>query len=333
MNEKDVLIRLGMVGSGRIAGRTVAELALVEGIEPYAVYNPHAGSAERFAAAYDIPHAYEDWDAFLASVDAVYIAAPHAAHAEYVRRALLAGKHVLCEKPLCLRKDEAVALFSLAEKHHLALMEGIKTVWAPGYRRVLALLQAGTIGELRDVEACFTRLTPDGLRELMDPAGGSLTEFGSYTLLPILGMLGMKYRSIHFDAMLDADGLDVYTKVSFRYADAMALSKTGLKVKSDGQLLVSGTGGYIRVAPPWWKTERIELCFEDSAKNRVETVPFEGYGLRYEWRAFVQNVREAREGRAGVDPAMRELSIGMADVMEQFLAWRRAQRASSSIHA
>ena len=179
---------------------------------------------------------------------------------DYVKKALTSGLHVLCEKPLCLQKSQAKELCALAKEKGLVLMEAIKTAYSPGFIRLISMVKSGVIGEVVDVETCFTRITPSAMRELQDEQfGGSLTEFGSYTLLPIVKILGTKYDDISFESFFAENGLDIYTKVHFKYRHALATSKTGLKVKSDGQLLISGTNGYIKVTPPWWKTTECHL--------------------------------------------------------------------------
>lgn len=108
------------------------------------------------------------------------------------------------------------------------------------------MVQSGKIGKVCDVEACFTRLANIDSRERTDAAyGGAFLEFGSYTLLPIIKLLGTDYRDIHFDTIYDENGVDLYTKVYMSYDNAMALSKNGVAVKSEGQLVIAGTKGYI----------------------------------------------------------------------------------------
>ena len=94
------MVKLGIIGTGRIANRFVLASETVQGLKVNAVYNPHPGSAEAFAANHKLAHAYSDFGLFLDEVDAVYIATPHETHKEYVSKALDAGKHVLCEKPM-----------------------------------------------------------------------------------------------------------------------------------------------------------------------------------------------------------------------------------------
>ena len=94
----------------------------------------------------------------------------------------------------------------------LVLMEAVKTAYCPGFGQLINMVQSGKIGRVCDVEACFTRLANIDSRERTDAAyGGAFLEFGSYTLLPIIKLLGTDYKDIHFDTIYDENGVDLYT--------------------------------------------------------------------------------------------------------------------------
>ena len=137
-------------------------------------------SARKFAETNELKFYTANLDDFFNQIDAVYIASPHGTHYGYVKQSLLAGKHVLCEKPMTLNRKEAEELFSLAKEKNCILMEGIKTAYCPGFVQMLSIARSGVIGTIRDVEACFTKLTSPILRELTDTqTGGSFTELAS----------------------------------------------------------------------------------------------------------------------------------------------------------
>jgi glycerol-3-phosphate cytidylyltransferase len=320
-SERHAVLRLGIAGTGRIAGRTMEELKFVSGVTPAAAYNPRMSSAESFAGDFEIEKAFDGYDDFLKSVDAVYIASPHETHYDYARRALLAGKHVLCEKPMVLRESEARELFELSKQTGLVLMEAIKTAYAPGFLNLLAIAKGGRIGTIRDVEASFTKLVADreGAREYDPAVGGSFTELASYPLLPIIKLLGTDFKDLRFEMFRGRNQVDVYTKAYFCYNGAVASAKTGIGVKSEGQLLVSGTNGYILVKSPWWLIKGFEVCYENPEHNENFSAPFPGYGMRFEVADFVRNISE---------PAMRnyklypEDSIAIAAIIEKFFKAR-----------
>lgn len=308
--------RIGIIGTGRIAGRFIPEAKLVSGISTQGVYNPHIESAKRFADQWEIEY-YADMEAFYEEVDAVYVASPHEMHYGYIKSALEHGKHVLCEKPMVLQKAQAEEVFRYAREHDLILFEGIKTAYCPGFNKLLGVACSGMIGNIRNVEVCFTKLENPANRELTDLLyGGSLTELGSYVILPILKLLGENYDDIHFDVIRGENGLDLFTKISFVYPNAIATATCGLGVKSEGRLLVSGTKGYLVAEAPWWKTSYFEVHYEDPLKVDKYSEAFLGDGLRYEVSDFLSmiNGRNSSEFKL-----TRSESVALAGIMEKFL--------------
>ncbi|WP_049945705.1 Gfo/Idh/MocA family protein [Butyrivibrio sp. LC3010] len=287
------MIRIGIIGTGRIAGRAVNEIKEVEDLCLFSVFNPDKEHAEEFAKKYNIDHAYSDIDDFLESVDAIYIASPHGTHYEYARKALTKKKHVLCEKPMVLSGSEVRNLYEIAESNNIILMEAIKTAYCPGFQKLEEVVKSSAIGSVIDVEAAFTRLTDGNVRELTDITnGGAFTEFGSYTMLPIFRFLGTDYRQVFYHSIpvKHSEGVDGYTKAIFKYENKFATAKTGLTVKSEGQLLISGTLGYILVPSPWWLTRYFEVRHEDPKQIEKYECEFEGDGLRYEFKEFCKRI-------------------------------------------
>ena len=319
------VLHLGIVGSGRIAPRFLAEAKYVSGVNVRAVYNPGKESAMAFANKHELEAYYGGFDEFLETVDAIYIASPHQTHYQYAKMALKKRKHVLCEKPLTFSVKEAEELYELAETKKAVLMEGIKTAYCPGFVEMMNVAKNGIIGEVRDVEACFSRITGPTLREMTNAEyGGAFLEFGSYTLLPIFKLLGCDYESVEFDSIKAENGIDIYSKIHFKFKDGLALSKTGVGVKSEGQLVIAGTQGYILAESPWWLTRSFEVRFEDPNKIVKYSPKFLGDGLRYEIADFVSKINGNNKNSYYLT---KEESIAMAGVVERFMKLRRSENA------
>lgn len=308
------LIRLGVVGSGRIANRFIPESKFVSGVTVEGVYNPHTDSARRFAETHELAFYSDDYERFLSRVNAVYIASPHDTHYAYTEQALKAGKHVLCEKPMVFRMDEARRLFELARKQKVILMEAIKTAYCPGFQRLVSCAKSGKIGQIVSVDAAFTKLVPPHTREVQDDeAGGSVTELATYPLLAIFKLLGFQYEQVQFYSYLGKKRVDLFTQIHMQYPDAVATAKVGLGVKSEGSLVISGTRGYIYVPAPWWKTEYFELRFEDPNEAEKNFYKFSGDGLRYELMEFLVRIADGQ-----MDESACALSAWISGVMERY---------------
>ncbi len=310
--------RIGIIGTGRIAGRFIPEAKLVSGVSVQGVYNPHAESTKKFAEKWEI-EPYDSLSDFFRAVDSVYVASPHETHYDYIKKSLNAGKNVLCEKPMALKRKQAEELFALAKEKHLILFEGIKTAYCPGFNKLLGVAGIGVIGEVRYLDACFTKLEKKDSRELTDKKyGGSFTELGSYCLLPMVKLFGIGCPDVRFDSIRGENGLDIFTRASFVYPRGIANITCGLGVKSEGRLLIGGTEGYIVAEAPWWKTGYFEVHYEDSTVVDKYTERFLGDGLRYEISDFL-NAINGRSGNAGEFKLTREDSVALAGMMECFL--------------
>lgn len=318
------VINIGIIGTGRIAARFLEESSYVSGINVSSIYNPHLESALWFAKnnKIDIDGPMiltDDIEVFFDSVDAVYIATPHETHTEYISMALRRGKHVLCEKPMGLNKSDIKEMLAIANDNNLVCMEAIKTAYCAGFQQILDIVKSGAIGKVRDVEAAFSKIGAAAGREMWGRSGGSFTELASYCLLPVMKLLGTDVKDIHTYSVESPLGTDSYTKMMITYEDGVATIKTGLGVKTEGELIVAGDDGYIRVPSPWWLTKRIEVHHENPNQIEVYEEEFAGGGLRYEIEAFVKCINNPGNVKKITD----EESIWLSDMMEQFLAKRK----------
>ncbi len=309
-------VRFGIAGTGSIARRFVPESSAVSCVYINAAFSIDSDECRRFCADNNIPVAAENYRSMLEHCDAVYIATPHYTHYEYAKAALEAGKHVLCETPFVLRVNEAEELIRLADKKGLILMVAHKTAYCPAFRHLISMLKSGVIGDIVDINASVTTITDESSGKL-DPTryGGSMNENACFPILPILKLLGTGYRNIEFYSKMRND-VDIYTKAVFRYDSATASFQVGLGAKTEGNMIISGTGGYVYVPAPWWKTDYFELRFEDQNKNKKCFLPFMGEGLRYEIREFINAV-------LSYGPGSRILSdkeiLAMTEIQERYL--------------
>jgi glycerol-3-phosphate cytidylyltransferase len=312
--ESQAVYRLGIIGSGRIAHRIVPETKMVNGVELSAVLNPDAKAAESFAAQYGI-QACTDFETFVQQVDIVYVASPHLTHYDYVKRSLLADKHVLCEIPLLLSKEQAMELYRLAEKRNLVLMEASKTAYCPAFGHIITLVKSGIIGDVVDVKASLSKMVTPPTREL-DPeqAGGAMTEHAPLTLMAIIKLLGIDWHDISFHTKME-NGVDIYTQGVINYPHATSSFTLGIGVKTEGNLVISGTKGYVYVPAPWWLTDYFEVRYEDQTRNKKYFYSYDGEGLRYEIQEFLSMIVN---NRRSCYKLRRRESIAIAEIIEKY---------------
>lgn len=309
-------VRIGIIGCGRVARRFPSEASVVNGVKVVAAYDIDPEAAKALADQSQVT-VYDDLRKFYDAVDAVYIASPHLTHYEYIRQSLKEGKHTLCETPLVLNADQAKEVYSLASEKGVILMEANKTAHCPAFNHLMVMIKSGVIGQVVDVEASLSKLWDDDktLREF-DPkqAGGSMYELGSYPLLPILKLCGTDYQNLLLYSRME-DGIDMYTKGVLQFRNSVCTFKVGLGVKTEGNLVISGTKGYAYVPAPWWKTDYFELRYEDQNKNKKYFYKWDEAGLRYEIQEFISCILNNRQSSARL--SIHE-SITMAGIMQKF---------------
>lgn len=280
-------VNIGIIGTGSIASRFVPESENVNSAVISAAYNPNHKECTAFCEMFNIPVSAKNIEELFANCNAVYIASPHYTHYKYVKLALNAGKHVLCETPFVFSKAEAEELYNIAEEKGLLLQVALKTAYCPAFGHLFSLLKSGVIGDIVEVNASVTTLTDESSEKLdYKRFGGSMSENACFPLLPIFKFLGTDFRNINFYSKIKRN-VDMYTKAVFRYDHAVASFQVGLGVKTEGAMTIAGTKGYVYVPAPWWKTDYFEVRYEDQNLNKKYFYPYVDEGLRYEIKDFV----------------------------------------------
>ena len=314
--ESETIVNIGVVGCGRIAQRFIPETTRVDAVRLTAIYDISHSAAE--SVTEDKSIICRSFEELVDRVDAVYIATPHLSHYSQAKYALEQGRHVLCETPLVLKKEQAEELYKLASDNNLVLLEANKTAFCPAFNHLITLIKSGLIGDVVGIDASESKLWgEDKLKRELDPneAGGSLYEMVSYPLLPIIKLLGTNHRNINLYSRLNSNGVDVYTRGIMCFERAVASFQLGLGVKTEGNLIISGTKGYAYVPSPWWKTDYFELRYEDQNLNKKYFYKWDEPGLRYEIQEFVSCIINHRNHSPRLTP---KESIAMAAIMEQF---------------
>lgn len=287
-------LRLGVVGDVSFVAKFERESHYVNGLEVVGLCTDNDSLVVDNSNLRQISFVTNDYDRLIDQVDAVYLLSHPSRHYEQIKKALERGKHVLCESPITLSILEWEELSSLANKKGLVLMDAIRTAYAFAYYRLLLLVKSGVIGDVVSIDSSCTSLrdseiTGEGLRNVWN----SICSWGPCALLPIFQILGTDYKHKQITSHLRDKQMmyDTFTKVTFVYPHAVASIKVGKGVKTEGELVISGTTGYIYVPAPWWKTEYFEIRREDPAQNKRYFYQLDGEGIRYELVSFVKAIQ------------------------------------------
>lgn len=284
-------LRIGLVGESSILNKFAAECHYVNGIVVTGVCTQD--DKEFYDEVKSLPLKTNTLDELLAVCDAIYIASHPSKHYEQIKTALSAGKHVLCETPIALSVNEYKELVSMAHEHGLMLMDSLKTAYSTAYNRMLLLVKSGIIGEVKSVDSICTSLS-DLEKKSGKPTEhtwNSICAWGPTAMLPIFQLLGSEYVYRQITSHLIAPDFDSFTKVAFVYPHAVASLKVGKGVKSEGELIISGTKGYVYVPAPWWKTDYFEVRYENPANNKRYFYQLNGEGIRYEIVSFLKAIQ------------------------------------------
>lgn len=308
-------VKVGIIGCGRVAKRFPKEASVVSGVKVVAAYDTDDDALLNFSNDNIGVVGYGELKRMYDVVDAVYIATPHLSHYDLIKQSILSGKHILVETPMVLSGCQAKELFEIAEQKGVILMEANKTAHCPAFNHLMVMIKSGVIGEVVDIDASLSKLLADkSLREFdSKQAGGSFYELGSYPLLPIVKLMGCDYENMNIYSRFE-NGVDIYTKGIVRYPKAVCSFKLGLGVKTEGNLVISGTKGYAYVPAPWWKTDYFELRYEDQNNNQKYFYKWDGFGLRYEIQEFISCILNKRFSTSRL---RRRESICMAKMMQQ----------------
>lgn len=289
-------IRLGLVGRHVNVQKYINESQYVNGIESVAIYtNELEVCHEQFP---QIPIITNDYKKFLGSVDAIYVYSLPNQHYDQIKQAFEMGKHVLCESPVTLTVVQYDELKTLAEQKGVILMEAIKTAYSMAYARLMLMVKTGKIGDVLSVDSICTSLADLQASDFqdLDQKWNSICAWGPTALLPIFQILGNSYSCKYITTnYLDVEKqFDRFTKIAFVFPKAVASIKVGKAVKSEGELIISGTKGYIYVPAPWWKTDYFEIRYENPSENRRFFYQLDGEGIRNELSIFVKAIENQR---------------------------------------
>ena len=290
-------VRLGLMGRYSNVRKYLAEVAYVNGLEIAGVYVEDCGQFNEDGLKKG--SFVESYDELLERVDAVYITSHPSHHYEDIRKALMKGKHVLCESPIALNVNQYDELSSLANGKNLILMDAIKTAYGMAYNRLVLLLKGGKIGKIMSVDTTCTSLSDLQHTDYTELGNkwNSMCAWGPTALLPVFQLLGPNYKTkVVTSCFIDKEQqFDIFTKIAFVYDHAVASIKVGKGVKSEGELIISGTQGYVYVPAPWWKMDYFELRYEDSNRNRRYFYQLDGEGIRYELVSFVKAIESGHQ--------------------------------------
>lgn len=305
------LLRIGTLGAARITPNALIRPARqVQGVTLAAIAARDPAKARTFAAQHDIPQVYDSYGALLAdpTIDAIYNPLPNHLHAEWTIRALEAGKHVLCEKPLAANAAEAEQMAQTAERTGLVLMEAFHTIYHPLAIRMKAIIDSGELGQIRhiDVQFCTLMWRWWDIRLRYDLAGGATMDLGCYAIRLLRFLTNAEPEVVRAQAQISSSQLDRWISADLRFPNHITGSFTCAFWSTKLiriTVRVIGEAGEMDVLNPILPQLYHRLQVRTAAGSRTERHPGDST-YTYQLRAFVAAIRGQRslltDGRDGV---------------------------------
>ena len=270
-------IQWGVLGTADIAhGQTIPGMRLAENCELYAVAGRKMEKARQFQEEFGFQKAYEGYDALLQDpeVEAVYIPLPNSLHAEWSIRAMQAGKHVLCEKPLAPTEADARRMFDTAREHHVFLMEAFAYLHNPAVEAIKAELDAGAIGEIRYIDSAFIagRRPDTDIRLRKETYGGALYDLGCYPVSMILRLTGSEPVQVKAAAQFSDRGIDLAASAVLIFENGITAGADCAMISEIGRLdrlHILGTQGEIH--SPMYFNQAGEISYSVICNGKTET--------------------------------------------------------------
>lgn len=309
------LIRFGIIGPGRAATRFAHGLEAVDHATLAAVWGRSPERTRTFAQKFSLPAIAPTLEALVATaIDAVYIATHPDSHADLIRAALAAGKHVLCEKPAALNTSQLDQILAAARRHDLLFMEAMKPPFFPLYKKLLEHLAADPIGPVGFVRAghCDSSIGPDYPLHFRELAGGGIMGIGPYEAFLAIDWLG-SLRRVQTMGRLSPAGVDSFALIQTEHERGMAQLHTGIDLLSRGDALLCAPRGYVLLHANWWNPARATIHYVDGRIVELDE-PYAAGGFNYETDHFCSLIRD---GLRESPVITHDLSRGMARLLEE----------------
>ena len=284
-------MKLGILGCDRVAERFFTACKAVSGLEPVAAYDADPQKLNKFCRGKSALERFENAADIYAGCDAVFINTTPDEHYEQILAAIDAGCHVICTPPLFLSVEQANECYRRADEAGIELFEGIKTLYFPAFEHMLLLIKSGLIGTVKDIDVSCSQV-PDQMEQVAkNKYLGSLYDWGPMALLPIIKMYEAQCE--HCDIIsFEKDDFSYFTRGFLRYPNATASIRVGKGMKVEGELVITGTKGYLYVPAPWWLTDYFEIRTEDLRQVKKYYFNYEGDGFRYMIYNFLYAINE-----------------------------------------
>lgn len=283
---KDKVLKFGIVGAGFIVKEFLDNVKLLPHVEVSGIFSRTYAQAKELSEQHSISNTYSNFDDLLKSdVDAIYIATQNNTHFLYAQKALMANKHVLCEKPAGVNFIQLFELLNLAEERKLKFMEAMRFLYMPAFIELKNILETKVFGEIISIEGSLGRISKRTYRQTKDLCGGATMDLGIYPITAIIEILGYP-DSITSACIKNEEAVDATTSAVFTYDNGkIANIHASFKSLTRGELRICLEKGVITLPKNFTTTNKIMLE-NTEGKNELIELPEFGTGMMQEIEHF-----------------------------------------------
>jgi len=297
--------RIGVVTDSPWDGGIFWESKYVSGLHTECVYSENRTTAERFCEKYELNSFELDLDAFLGMVDIVYVHTEGKSRERFTRRALEAGKYVICDSPIALEADTVAGLMDLARQKRVMLFEKITLAYLRAFNQLVWQIHGGLLGNIMAVRASVSS-------EIFN-AGSSFTDTLECALCAVIKLLGTDWRQIRTNRVQE-DEDSFYEIISIEYPHTIATVEVSAGLDMESRFTVIGSNGRLDVPDDWWNTGYFEARITGADSLKRFCFNFEGNGLRYLLQEMMIMMSDRRTDNARL---FYEESLALARMMEK----------------
>ncbi len=286
LRSEGTIYSIGVVTDDTEDNGMVQESKFVSGLHVESVYSEDIFAAREFCDRYELDSYGTDYEQFLDGLDIVYIRSGMKNRAAYIRKALQNGKHVISDTPITLDTGELKALFTLAKKQGVVLVEKLTLVYLRAFTQLVWMTHGALVGNVVAVKCAISQDDFEG--------GKSFNETVSQALCACIKLLGRDYQEVNTNAVRGSSGEFVYDMITVKYQGALATIEIGTTVDVENELVIIGDRGRITVPNDWWNTGYFEAKVEGQEFLKRYSFNFEGNGLRYLLQELTIMIRDKR---------------------------------------
>lgn len=312
-------LKFGIIGTGAITKRFIKGANKVTGVEVCAVCSRSMKQAIEYASQYAGMQAFDQINDLFQHVDAVYIATPNYTHKENIIQALMAKKHVLCEKPMLLTKQDVQECFALAKQQGCLLMEAMKPCFLPTTLQAKAWIEAGKIGTLRYLEGGYcsdgVEAFQSGWHSEIEKGGGALYDLGVYPIAFANCIDTTPIVSVQATSRCLENGIDAMWGIQITYEDGViAQLRCAVDTPTQNVARLYGDQGYIEIEN-FWKSDKAVL--HTSTEEIIFHEPHEQSEFQYQIAAFLEAIQTNASQQAIMDEHASARNAGVVDQLKK----------------